>query len=58
MQQLNSRTVLTNIAYPGSGNSLNNNRNVDQGSTDSSCPEFMKEMYYQANTFVEQSKEA
>jgi len=53
--------VLTNIAFPGSESSIyrdGDDHGADHTNKDADCPEFMKEMHYQANNFADLSKEA
>lgn len=55
IQPLNSRTVRTNIAFPGTsgagaGNTFSKS---DYSEVESQCPEAFREMYYQANSFTE-----
>ena len=56
-QPLNSRTVRTNIAFPGDNSqSSSNNLKSDYSEVDSECPEAFREMFYQANAFTEPVK--
>ena len=58
IQPLNSRTVRTNIAFPGDNHNSHNNNNIksDYSDVDSECPEAFREMFYQANAFTEPTK--
>ena len=53
IQPLNSRTVRTNIAFPGSSSAGNTFSKSDYSEVESQCPEAFREMYYQANSFTE-----
>ena len=56
IQPLNSRTVRTNIAFPGNNNNNNIYPKNEISDDDTECPQAFKEMYYQANTFTESVK--
>jgi hypothetical protein len=56
IQPINSRTVRTNIAFPASNSNTNNFSKSDYSEVDSECPEAFREMYYQANAFLEPVK--